>query len=476
MSRVKIVVTIGPRTNTASAIRALVEAGADVARLNGSHADLDWHAEAIRCLREVAPQLPVLFDIPGRKIRTRQLQHEPRFNSGDRVILTTDPEHDGSFKVPVSHPTLHEVISPGDTILADDGQVRLTVQEVVGQDIACRAETAGILRSAKGLNVPGVALTAQLVTDRDQRLVAFAVDHEVDFIGMSFVESAEHIQQVRAAIGRASPRIISKIETPRALEALEEIIEASDGLMIDRGDLSAEAGLPNVALFQKRIIAAARRAGRPVIVATEMLHSMIANPAPTKAEVSDISHTVLDGASALMLSGETAVGQFPVDAVATMRQIADAASAHLQAALDQEREPQRSNVPEAMEDAIALICRRLPITKIVAITISGYAARAVAARMPRQPILAVSNDPAAARSFQLFPGTEGIFVDISFSRTSVDHIPKCLEVLWRCGKLTDEDLILVTSVGYPKSGNRMNLIQTHVVADLRDSLGWSRNA
>lgn len=474
MNRVKIVVTIGPGTNTPAAIRALVDAGADMARLNGSHSSLDWHASTIGLLREVAPQLPILLDIPGRKIRTGVLEHEPSFRSGDRVVLTTEPDHNGELKVPVSHPYLHEALSAGDSILAEDGQLRFTVQEVLGRDIICRAETVGTLRSAKGINIPGVALPGALISKRDHRMLLLAKECEVDFVGISFVESAHHVQEIRSSIERGSPRIISKIENQRALEHLEEIIEVSDAIMVDRGDLSVETNLHNIALLQKRILAAARRAGRPAIVATEMLHSMVGSPVPTKAEISDISNAVLDGAAAIMLSAETAVGSFPSEAVAMMRQIADTAFAYLQSMLDQEERQRNCSVPQAMEDAIALICRRLPVTKIVAITISGYAARMVAARMPRQPILAVSNDPVAARSFQLLPGTEGIYLDIPFSRASTDHIPKCLEVLWRCGKLVDEDLVLVTAVGYPKSGNRMNLIQTHHIADLRDSLGWRR--
>ena len=211
--------------------------------------------------------------------------------------------------------------------------------------------------------------------------------------------------------------------------------------------------------------------GKPVIVATEMLHSMIENPVPTKAEVSDISNAVLDGAAALMLSAETAIGSHPIEAVATMHRVAHTVSDFVQSSLDQE---DGVSVPEAMGEAIALLCRRLPVTKIAAITISGYAARMVAAYRPRQPILAVTNDRTAARSMNLLFGTEGVYVDILYSRTSTDHIASCLEELWRRNMLVDEDVVLVTSVGYPKSGNRMNLIQTHLVSDLRDSLGWTR--
>ena len=311
-----------------------------------------------------------------------------------------------------------------------------------------------------------------MVTERDLGMLAFAKEHGVDFVGISFVESPDHVHAIRAAIGAASPRIVAKIETPGALEHLADIIAVSDAIMIDRGDLAVETNLYGIALLQKQILTAARQANKPAIVATEMLHSMITSPVPTKAEVTDITNAVLDGAAAVMLSGETAVGQFPAAAVATMRQIADRASAHLQSMLDQNGSREEFSVPQAVGDAIALICRRLPVTKIVAITIAGYAARTVAMHMPRQPILAVSNDPIAARSFHMLPGTEGIYVDIPFVRTSTDHIPKCLEELWRSGKLLDEDLVLVTSVGYPRSGNRMNLIQTHNIADLRESLGW----
>jgi pyruvate kinase len=244
--------------------------------------------------------------------------------------------------------------------------------------------------------------------------------------------------------------------------------------MIDRGDLSIETGIETLAVVQKHIIEEARNAAKPVIVATEMLHSMIEQSVPTKAEVSDISNAVLDGAAALMLSGETAIGRFPTHAVAVMRRVSDAVSAHVQESLAHEDGSAAANVPQGMEAAIALLCRQLPVTKIVAVTISGFAARMVASRRPRQPILAVSNDPAAARSFNLLPGTEGVYIDMPFARTNVDHIPSCLKELWRRGKLVDQDLILVTSVGYPRSGNRMNLIQTHLVSDLRETLAWDR--
>lgn len=474
MSRVRIVATIGPATNNADALRALAEAGMSVARLNGSHGDLDWHRATIVLLRKTLPQLPVLLDIPGRKIRTAGLKHEPSFVAGDTITLTTEPSHDGSKKVPVNYDRLHEDLKAGNTILADDGTLRFTVTEVRGRDIVCRAETPGTLRSRKGINVPFVKLNTALVTERDHKMVGFARETGVDFIGISFVESAAHVEAIRELAGKDGPRIVSKVENQGGLDHMEEILAATDAAMIDRGDLSVETNLESLTLFQKRIIDAARHAGKPVIVATEMLHTMIENDFPTKAEVSDITNAVLDGTSALMLSGETAVGKHPVSAVKLMRQVATATEAYLQTRLDDADAVARRSVPRAMEDAIALICRSLPITKIVAVTRSGFAARSVAARQVRQPIIAISNDAQAARSFNIFPGVAGEFVDIPFPRTSTDHIVTCLETLWRRGRLSADDLVLVTAVGYPKSGNRMNLIQTHAVSDLIETLGWKK--
>ena len=472
MSRVRIVATIGPATNNAESLRALAEAGMSVARLNGSHSDLDWHRATIALLRKTLPDLPILLDIPGRKIRTVGLKHEPSFAAGDTITLTTESDHDGSKKVPVNYDRLHEDLKVGHTILADDGTLRFTVTEIRGRDILCRAETPGTLRSRKGINVPYVKLNTALVTERDHKMVGFARETGVDFIGISFVESAAHVEAIRELSGKNGPRIVSKVENQGGLDHMEEILAATDAAMIDRGDLSVETNLQSLTLFQKRIIDAALAAGKPVIVATEMLHTMIENDFPTKAEVSDITNAVLDGTSALMLSGETAVGKHPVSAVKLMRQVANEAERYLQGKLDDAGA--KRSVPRAMEDAIALICRTLPITKIVAVTRSGFAARSVAARQVRQPIIAVSNDAQAARSFNIFPGVTGEHVDVEFPRTSTDHIVTCMEALWRRGRLSADDLVLVTAVGYPKSGNRMNLIQTHAVSDLIETLGWKK--
>lgn len=462
--------TIGPASASPELLRDLRAAGMSVARLNGSHSDLDWHADTIAMIRSTLPSLPILLDIPGRKIRTTQLEVEPCFKRGERVVLTTDASYVGHDKVPVNYPDLHDDLKPGHAVLADDGTLSFKVTEVIGRDIVLEAECDGQLKSRKGINVPFVRLKTPLVTQRDHDMMAFAVKQGVDFVGISFVESARHIEAIRALAGGDWPRIVAKVENQAGLENVVEILEATDAIMIDRGDLSVETNVENVALYQKHVLEMARRHNKPVIVATEMLHNMIGSRTPTKAEVSDITNAVLDGCAATMLSGETAVGAFPVEAVGTMRRVADAAMEHMIGSGkddDGSLEP-----PQAMGDAIAMICNELAITKVVAITISGFAARIVSSRSLRQPILAVSNDQMAARSFNLLSGVTGIHLDIEFSRSSTDHIAHCLEALFMRGDLTLDDIILVTSVGYPRSGNRMNLIQTHRVGDLAESLNW----
>ena len=471
MSKTQIVATIGPVSNTPEMLLQMWEAGMTIARLNGSHNSLEWHAETIGLIRRILPNVPILLDIPGRKIRTQMLAVEPRFKTGDTIILTTDSSYSNPDKVPVNYQSLHEDLSPGDIVFADDGTLKFSVGKVAGRDIFLRAECNGQLKSCKGINVPSVRLKTQMITERDHQMIAFAIEHGVDFIGISFVESAEHVNAIRKLTRGGWPRIVAKVENKAGMDNLRQILDAADAVMIDRGDLSVETNVENVALYQKDILRQAQAHGKPVIVATEMLNNMIQNCFPTKAEVSDITNAVLDGCAATMLSGETAVGAYPVEAVATMRQITDTAMAHLCAHGDKTDSPDPDQ-PQAMGQAIALICRQLPITKIVAITVSGYAARMISVQRPRQPILAVSNDAMAARSFNLLSGTEGIYLDIPFSKTSTDHIALCLKALWQQGNLGQEDLILVTAVGYPRSGNRMNLMQTHSIADLVEALGW----
>lgn len=473
MSHTKIVATIGPASNNRETLLALQEAGMSVARLNGSHADLDWHRETVALLRATLPDVPILLDIPGRKIRTIKLAHEPSFEVGDKITLTTDRSFDGKVKVPVNYDGLHNDIRAGNTILADDGTLKFEVEEVKGQDIICRALTAGKLGSAKGINVPFVKINTQLVTERDHKMVAFARELGIDFIGISFVESANHVKAIRELVNGYTPRILAKVENLGGLEHLEEIVEEADAIMIDRGDLSVETNLESIAVYQKRIIDKAAEIGKPVIVATEMLHTMITNNFPTKAEVVDISNAVLDGCSATMLSGETAVGKYPVEAVSLMRNVSNAAFEHMQSVKNKSaNNNQKKSAAAGMIDAITLLLRNVPVTKVIAITRSGYAARMLSARSVSQPILAVSDNEILARSFNILSGVKGFAVDMPFQRGSADHLYACIRHLFEKGAIEMNDTILATGVVYPRSGTRMNFIQIHKVADLVEEFTW----
>lgn len=474
MSRTRIVATIGPSTCSPALLRELSDAGMNMVRLNGSHADLDWHANTIKLVRDTLEDMPILLDIPGRKIRTCQLDHEPAFEAGDTVILTSDADFSGPGKVPLNRDDLHLHLNKGDIVRADDGTLSFTVVLVEDRDIHCRAQTKGILRSRKGINVPHVALAGPLVTDRDRQMIQFAKTHDVDFVGISFVESSQHVQAIRDIAQDGWPRIIAKIENEPGMQNMDEIVQNADAVMIDRGDLSVETNIENVAIYQKDIIKAATLARCPVIVATEMLHTMIDNNYPTKAEVSDITNAVFDGASAVMLSGETAIGDHPVEAVTVMRGILSAAEQRVHDLFDDNWGKTKVNEKDAMGDAAALICRSLPITHIIAVTHSGYAARALALKNLRQPLIAVSDDHRAARAFNLLPGTVGFYADSKFLKHSTDHIIDNVKALWESGMLSQDDIVLVTGLGYPGSGKRMNLLQTHRVGDLKESLNWQK--
>ena len=469
MQRTKIVATIGPSTANSKKLKMMYKAGMSVARLNGSHNTLEWHSDTIKLIRKTLPDFPILIDIPGKKIRTSNLKYEPKFSISDEIILTTSKGYDGKNKVSITSNLLHKYLSKGDDVLADDGTLKFIVSKVLGRDIYLKAKTKGVLKSSKGINVPHINIGGSLITKRDKDMIEFAKTNDVDFIGISFVESSIHVKKIRKLIGNHSPYIVAKVENQKGLDNLENIVLAADAIMIDRGDLSTETNIENLAINQKHIIKKANASSTPVIVATEMLDNMISNPFPTKAEVLDISNSILDGASATMLSGETAVGNYPVEAIQVMSNISESM------VLKKNSKYKRFNKETsslAMGEAINSLCSLLPINKVIAVTMSGYAARIASSQMLSQPIIAVSNDKKVSRSLNLLSGTKGVFCNTRFYKDSLDHIPKCLFHLWKNKEIVNNDLILVTALGYPGSGNRMNLIQTHAVDNLRKLFNW----
>lgn len=473
MNRVKIVCTIGPKTASESMLLELYKNGMSVARLNGSHANLDWHQQAIHLIQKVLPNIPILLDIPGRKIRTGLLINEPEFSVNDVIILTTDDQYIGEKKSIVNYASLHEDVSIGDVIMADDGTLKFTVSRIEGKDIFCIANTSGKLRSRKGINVPFVKLNTPEVTSRDRKMIDFACENRVDFIGLSFVESASHVLKFKELINSRGPRIVAKVENQKGMDEVTAIASMADVIMIDRGDLSVETSLYDVALRQKEIIRASKVTGTPVIVATEMLHSMTHNPFPTKAELTDISNAVLDGASCTMLSGETAVGLFPIESVQTMRLvISETEKYQADNCKNMRLGSSLKSIPKAITDIIPMLCKSSPIDKVIAITRSGYAARMLSQHSLTQQIIAVSDDAFAAKSFGILAGVTGIHYKLAFAKKGVDHFSNIILMLLEMRLLVPQDTILITGVIYPQPGSRMNAVNILRVEDLIRLFDW----
>jgi pyruvate kinase len=469
MMETSIIATIGPASNTPSKLLALYRAGMTVARLNGSHSDLEWHADTIQLIRDTLPDLPILLDIPGRKIRTIQLRVEPSFNVGDRMILTTDQSHDGSQKIPVNYDQLHLRLRVGVRIYADDGTLSFLVEEIHGRDIHLVAETAGTLKSRKGINVPEIDLGQELITPRDRKMIDFAKTTGVDFVGISFVESAQHVEAIRDLINAPTPQIVAKVENQGGLDHLEEIADVTDIIMIDRGDLSVETSIDHVSIYQKKIIAAALRHGKPVIVATELLHSMIESSLPTKAEISDITNSVIDGASAMMLSGETAVGKFPVEAVARLRGIVTLAETHRHTTASQLLGSTASH--NDLRAATQALTRTLPISKVVVLSRTGFAARLVSMAHIRQPIIAIGNDTALVRCWNLLPGTIGIYLpNVPISAESAGIT--ALKALWKSGHIDQNDIVLIVLATNDDAEASLSFLQTVRVSQLAVLQNW----
>jgi pyruvate kinase len=327
--KTKIVATIGPASESPGVMEEMLRAGMTVARLNFSHGDFDTHRRVIASLRRAseATGLPVaiLADLPGPKMRIGTIAGEPiELRAGDAFTLTTNDIAGDARRVSVSFPELPDRVRPGDTLFLADGAIQLEVTAVEGRDVTCTVGVGGELRSRKGLNVPGIDLGIRAFTDRDRECLAFAMREGVDAVSQSFVESAADILAVKeaAAASGHAPLVIAKLERSRALDNLESILDAADGVMVARGDLGVEIPIERIAIAQKHICRQANLRGKPVITATQMLESMTTNRRPTRAEATDVANAILDGTDAVMLSGESAMGRYPVESVAMLARIA----------------------------------------------------------------------------------------------------------------------------------------------------------
>ncbi|MFN2168729.1 MAG: pyruvate kinase, partial [Anaerolineae bacterium] len=343
MLRTKIVCTIGPASREPDTLVQLIRAGMNVARLNMSHGDRDFHASNVKRVREAASRVgrpvAVLVDLQGPKLRVGQMGDGVLLPAGSQVVLTTEDVVASPEKVPVQFKRLPLAVRPGDPILLDDGLLELVVRGITDVAVTCQVVTGGMLTSNKGMNLPKADLSIASITEKDQEDLRFALEQGADWIALSFVRKAKEVYDLKDMIrrygpaGRATP-VVAKIEKPEAVENIDSIIAAADGIMVARGDLGIETSPEAVPMVQKSIIRKCNLAGVPVITATQMLDSMIRNPRPTRAEASDVANAILDGTDAIMLSGETAVGKYPVRTVQTMARIA--------ALVEEENESKRS--------------------------------------------------------------------------------------------------------------------------------------
>ncbi len=487
MIRTRIVCTIGPASREPEMLRKLIGAGLDVARLNMSHASHAIHAENIQRIRQAADALgkpvAILADLQGPKLRIGDIGADSiTINQGERVVLTTrqviGERHTGSdvaATIPVQYEHLPEDVKPGERILIDDGLLELQVLGVNGPNIFCRVITGGPLTDNKGVNLPGSDLSAPSITEKDAADLQFALEHGVDWVALSFVRSAEDILRLKEMIlnncDPACPvRVIAKIEKPQALDHLDEIIMVADGVMVARGDLGIEIPTERVPMVQKRLIQKANIAGKPVITATQMLDSMVRNPRPTRAEASDVANAILDGTDAVMLSGETATGKYPLEAVQTIVRIAEEIE---RAMLAEPWNPPlhvegvAHDVTDAVSRATCSTAHALGAAAIITATASGRTARAVARYRPHAPIIATTPFPAVQRQLMLTWGVIPL-TSSAFQRIS-GVVRESIELAVSSGHVHDGQRVVITAGVATTMPGTTNLMMVELVRTGEDS-------
>lgn len=421
LKRTKIICTLGPAVDDDETIRRLIEEGMDVARLNFSHGSRAEHAERIARLKRVREEMgspcALLLDTKGPEIRTGALAAgEPvSLEEGARITLTARECEGGAERVFQSASVLPRYVEQGTRILIDDGLIGLVVERVEGDDIVCAVENAGVLGQRKSVNVPGVSVPLPALTDKDRSDLLFGIEHEIDFVAASFVRTADDVRAIRDFLSRnggEGVRVISKVENADAVRNIEEIIEVSDAVMVARGDLGVEVPAWRIPHIQKKIIRMCNRESKPVITATQMLDSMIRNPRPTRAEVADVANAIYDGSDCVMLSGETAAGAHPVDAVRMMAQIAKESESRQFEEWFPERTRSHARASLAVGIAAVQTAETLDAACIVAPTMSGRTARLISNLRPRMPIYAVTPFPRVMRQSQLSWGVVPMLGDV----------------------------------------------------------------
>lgn len=471
MRKSKIVCTIGPASESLENIKKLILAGMNVARLNFSHGDFEEHGARIKTIRQASKELnktvAILLDTKGPEIRTGKLEVEPiELVQDEYLTLTTEEILGTQERISITYSELPNDVQVGSTILIDDGLIGLTVVDIQGTEIKTRIVNGGTIKSKKGVNVPGVNISLPGITEKDTNDILFGIEQDIDFIAASFVRKASDVQEIRELLAKNNAshiHIISKIENQQGVDNLDEILEASDGLMVARGDLGVEIPAEDVPLAQKSMIQKCNVAGKPVITATQMLDSMQRNPRPTRAEASDVANAIFDGTDAIMLSGETAAGKYPVESVLTMSRIAEKAESALdhREIFSKQQTAQETTVTEAISQSVAISALDLNAKAILSSTVTGHTARVVSKYRPKAPIIAVTTQERTMRQLSLVWGVTPVFGKVA---TSTDEL---LETAIQGGKdsglVQAGDLVVITA-GIPlgRSGST-NLVKVSTV-------------
>jgi pyruvate kinase len=465
LRRTKIVATLGPATSTPEQVHALAEAGVNAVRLNFSHGTQEDHARRVSTIRTVQADLgrplAIIADLQGPKLRIGELGAERILVAGEQVTVAgEEAARDGDL--PVAPSVIGEVLAPGHDLLIDDGLVRLVVERVEDGRALCRVLVGGHVSGHKGVNLPGVPIPIPSLTPKDLDDLEFALGLGVDYVALSFVRAAEDVRELRAVIDRhgSNAHVIAKIEKAEAVAVLDDVLGASDAVMVARGDLGVEMGPATVPLLQKRIIQRSLEAAKPVITATQMLESMIERPEPTRAEASDVANAILDGSSALMLSAETAIGAHPIEAVATMNLIARTVEPAMSYRHQTPVTGDARAVGVAMSNAACDLAETLGAKAILVPTYSGATAYAVARLRPRWPIIGLSHNQTAVQQMALEWGVEPLL--FPEAENVEDLWNRAVEVVVREGLVNKGDLVVLTAGTAVNMPGTTNLIKVEI--------------
>jgi pyruvate kinase len=457
LRRTRIVATLGPATDPPAVLRGILDAGVDVARINFSHGSADEHLGRIAALRAAAQAMKrpiaVLGDLPGPKLRVR-LNAERQLAVGESVIFGLQAPSAASAELTITEPAALRAVKPGQRILLDDGRLQLEAMGIDGDRLRARVTVGGTLLANKGVNLPDTPLTIPALSDRDREAIAIAARAGVDWLALSFIRSPSAAEELRSTARQSGldVPILAKIERPEAVEQADAIIAAFDGIMVARGDLGVEIPLERVPTVQKRLIAQARQAGKPVITATDMLDSMRLNPRPTRAEAGDVANAIYDGTDAVMLSGETAVGAFPVEAVACMHRIAIEAEANL-GVVDQFvplARPIDSSIDDRITHAVVELAGAIGAEAIVTPTLSGRTARLIARHRPLIDIVAPVPSAAILRRMAIVWGVRTVLMDAGI-HAGDDRLAAALKAAFEAGAVESGQRVVILA-GHPVEG------------------------